>query len=64
MKNWKTTVLGILGAGLVLATSKGWIDQEMATFIGALIVAIFGVVTQDVTQNLGGSNPPPKKDEK
>ena len=64
MKNWKTTVLGILGAGLVLATSKGWIDQEMATFIGALIVAIFGVVTQDVTQNLGGSKPPPNKDEK
>lgn len=59
-KNWRTTVLGILGAGLVLATSKGWIDEQTATFIGALIVAIFGVVAQDGTSNLIGTRPPKK----
>lgn len=47
MKDWKTTVLGILGAGLVLATSKRWIDEQTATFVGAVIVAVFGVVAQD-----------------
>lgn len=47
MRNWKTTVLGILGAGLVLATAKGWIDEQTATFIGAVIVAVFGAVAQD-----------------
>lgn len=60
MKDWKTTVLGILGAGLVLSTSKGWIDEQTATFIGALIVAIFGVVAQDVKSNLIGTRPPKK----
>ena len=65
MKNWKTTVLGILGAGLILATSKGWIDSDIASFIGASIVAIFGVTAKDynVTGIVGGNVPPPK-DEK
>lgn len=60
MKDWKTTVLGILGAGLVLATSKGWIDEQTATFIGALIIAIFGVAAQDGTNKLIGTRPPKK----
>ena len=47
MKNWKTTVLGILGAGLVLAKAKGWIDEQTSIFVGALIVAIFGAVASD-----------------
>ena len=65
MKDWKTTVLGILGAGLVLAMSKGWIDEQTATFVGALIIAIFGVAAQDGTNKLiGGSRPPADKDEK
>lgn len=65
MKNWKTTVLGILGAAIVLATSKRWIDQEIAAFVGALIVALFGTIATDSSINLiGGSTPPPSKDEK
>ncbi len=53
MKNWKTTVLGLLGAGLVLATSKGWIDQDIAAFIGTALIAIFGAVSKDF--NVSGS---------
>lgn len=65
MKNWRTTVLGILGAATILATSKGWIDTDIATFIGTALAAIFGVVSSDAPQSiLGGTNPPPKKDEK
>lgn len=63
MKNYRTTILGILGAGIILATSKGWIDQEIAAFVGAVIASIFGYVSVDV-QSLGGTNVPPKKDEK
>ncbi len=63
MKNWRTTILGILGAGVILATSKGWIDKDMATFIGAVLASIFGYVSTDI-QSIGGSQPPVKKDEK
>jgi hypothetical protein len=63
MKNWRTTVLGILGAGLILAISKGWIDKDTSTFIGVVIASIFGYVSTDI-QSLGGTNAPPKKDEK
>jgi len=64
MKNWKTTVLGILGAGLLLATSKGWIDNDLSIFIGSAIVALFGLYTKDSTNkdgDIGGGgikNPP------
>ena len=51
MKNWKTTVLGILGAGVTLAVAKNWIDKELAAFIGATLIAIFGVVTQDAKKH-------------
>lgn len=47
MKNWRTTVLGILGAGLLLATSKGWIDNDIAVFIGTALTALFGIVATD-----------------
>lgn len=47
MKDWKTTVLGILGAGVLLATSKGWIDADIAIFIGTAITALFGLSASD-----------------
>ena len=47
MKNWKTTVLGLVGAFVLLATSKEWIDQDVAAFIGATLTAIFGLVSSD-----------------
>jgi len=62
MKNWKTTVLGILGAGLVLAKANGWIDEQTSVFIGALIVAVFGAVASDGDNKLIGTRPP-KKDQ-
>jgi hypothetical protein len=46
-KNWKTTLLGILGGALILATSKGWIDKEISAFVGSSLVAIFGLVSKD-----------------
>ena len=49
MKNWKTTVLGILGAGLLLATSKGWIDNELSVFIGSTLAVLFGIASKDAT---------------
>jgi hypothetical protein len=63
MKNWRTSILGILGAGTLWASSKGWIDADTATFIGAVLASIFGYVSTDI-QSLGGTNPPHKKDEK
>lgn len=51
MKNWKTTVLGILGAATLLATSKGWIDKDIAIFIGTALTALFGVVSSDVKKS-------------
>ena len=63
MKNWRTSILGILGAGVLLASSKGWIDADTANFIGAVLASIFGYVSTDI-QSLGGTNPPHKKDEK
>lgn len=63
MKNWKTTILGVFGAGLILARSKGWIDDQTSVFIGATLTALFGYVTKDAnsTDNIGGGgiqNPP------
>lgn len=47
MKNWKTTLLGILGAATILATSKGWIDNDIAAFIGVIITSLFGINAKD-----------------
>ena len=33
MKNWRTSILGILGAGVLLASSKGWIDGDTANIV-------------------------------
>ena len=68
MKNWKTTVLGLVGAFVLLATSKEWIDQDVAAFIGATLTAIFGLVSSDGVLSkkslIVGENIPPEKDEK
>ena len=61
MKNWRTTVLGILGAGVTLATSKGWIDQDVATFLGVAIIAVFGVVSTDSINSIFGGRPDDRK---
>lgn len=53
-KNWKTSVLGVLGAGLVWATAKGFIDKDTATFIGTGLIAAFGLVSKDF--NISGSD--------
>ena len=59
MKNWRTTLLGVLGAGLILATSKGLIDQELAAFIGATVMAIFGAASSDSkVQGIVSPKPP------
>ena len=47
MKNWKTTVLGIFGAAVILAIGKGWIDKDIAIFIGATATALFGIAATD-----------------
>jgi len=63
MKNWKTTVLGILVAGLLLATSKGWIDNDLSIFIGSILATLFGLASKDAsTTDIGGGgfyNPKP-----
>jgi len=65
MKNWRTTVLGILGAGILLAASKGWIDNDIAVFIGTALTALFGIVATDSgsekeTNSIGLPIPPKK----
>ena len=58
MKNWKTTVLGILMAGVLLAIAKGWIDKELGAFIEATLIAVFGIVSEDVKpKGLIGTRP-------
>jgi hypothetical protein len=59
MKNWRTTVLGILGAGVILATSKGWIDQDIASFIGVVLTGAFGYVSTDI-QSFDAGLPKPR----
>lgn len=51
MKDWKTTVLGILGAAVLLATSKGWIDNDIAIFVGTALTALFGIAATDVKKS-------------
>tara|TARA_R110000782_G_scaffold156348_1_gene248475 strand:- start:70 stop:237 length:168 start_codon:yes stop_codon:yes gene_type:complete len=47
MKDWKTSVLGFIAAALLLATSKGYIDTDVAAFIGSIVTILFGVVSSD-----------------
>lgn len=47
MKDWKTTVGGILAAGVILATAKKWIDLDVAAFLGSAIAIAFGLASKD-----------------
>jgi hypothetical protein len=47
MKNWKTTLAGVLVAGLAIATSLGYINQSVAEAIGALAISLGLVVAKD-----------------
>ena len=47
MKNWKTTLAGIIVAGVGFATYMGWITTEAALAIGALATAIGLGVAKD-----------------
>jgi hypothetical protein len=52
MKNWKTTLIGLAIAGLVAAQavqSSRWQD-----YVGAVLVAIFGVLAKDF--NISGGS--------
>lgn len=50
MKNWKTTLSGILGAGIVLATAKKWIDLDLAGFLGSAVLIFFGASATDAVK--------------
>jgi len=50
IKNWRTTLVSIVGATTLLATSKGWIDTDIAAYIGSVVVIIFGVTSKDFNQ--------------
>ena len=47
MKDWKTSVLGVIGACVIFATGKGYIDIDTATFIGSIVTILFGVASSD-----------------
>jgi hypothetical protein len=47
MKNWKTTVAGVVVAALAVAVSLGYITQEVASAIGALAIALGLAVAGD-----------------
>lgn len=47
MKNWKTTLSGILAAGIILATAKKWIDVDVAAFLGSAVAIFFGASATD-----------------
>jgi hypothetical protein len=56
--NWKTTLLGFLGA-IVLAAQGYFSTQPGAwPYVGAAIVAIFGLVAKD-SNVTGGTKPTP-----
>jgi len=75
--NWKTTILGALGAIWVVAepiVTNGDFDlsRDWKSLVFATIIAAFGYFAKDknVTGGttpqgiIGGSTPPPNKDEK
>jgi hypothetical protein len=67
MKDWKTSVLGFIAAAILLATSKGYIDTDLAAFFGSIVTLLFGVVSSDKKPEINvivGKNIPIEKDEK
>ena len=67
MKDWKTSVLGFIAAAILLATSKGYIDNNLAAFLGSIAALLFGVVSSDKKPEINaivGENIPIGKDEK
>ena len=47
MKNWKTTLAGIITAGLTVATYMGWITADIAGAITAIAVSLGLIVASD-----------------
>jgi len=47
MKNWKTSLTGVLTAAVALATYYGWIDAGAGVPITALGIAIFALLVKD-----------------
>lgn len=47
MKNWKTTLAGIVVAGLGIATAMHWISPEVAGAIATIATALGLVVAKD-----------------
>lgn len=50
MKNWKTTLAGLVVAGLSVAVSLGYISQEVAASVSALAVSLGLIIAKDSTQ--------------
>ncbi|HJS00721.1 MAG TPA: hypothetical protein VJ780_07295 [Flavobacterium sp.] len=74
MKNWKTTLAGLI-AGLPVAidaiiqayTAGYFTDKSGWQLVASLAFIVLGAVLRDkkiYPQKIGGSNPPPVKDEK
>lgn len=77
MKNWKTSLLGYLAAlwlvvQPIITNGDFDFERDWKSLVGAAIAAFFGYVAKDknvtggtVKQGIiGGSTPPPDKDEK
>jgi dolichol kinase len=47
MKNWKTSLTGVLTAAVALVAFYGYIPQEAGALIVALGVAIFSLLVKD-----------------
>lgn len=47
MKNWKTTVAGIVVAGIAVATALGYLTAQQATAIGAAATSLGLIVAKD-----------------
>jgi type IV secretory pathway TrbD component len=47
MKNYKTSITGILTTGVALATFYGWIPQGAGVLIVAFGVALFSLFAKD-----------------
>lgn len=47
MKNWKTSITGVLTSATALATFYGWIPEGAGVLITALGVALFALFAKD-----------------
>lgn len=47
MKNWKTTVSGVIALAITVATTMGWISTEVAGAITTIAVSIGLIVAKD-----------------